>query len=66
MVVPSDTQREIYTLGERRVRVQPNILPVRCVTRDRFIAEAYGRHREFAVACTMVLNIRKKACSHDS
>lgn len=41
-------------MNEQRVRVQPDALPEPRVTRDGFIAEAYGRHRKFAITCTMI------------
>lgn len=52
-------------MGERRLRIQPDVAPVPCVTCDRFIAEAYGRHREFAAACIMVPKHCKKTLYHD-
>ena len=52
MVVASGTLRD--ATDERRVRVQPDVAPVRRVTRDCFIAEAYGSHCDFAAVYTMI------------
>ena len=48
MVVSSSTVLEVYAVKEGWVRIQPDITPAPVVARNCFVAETYGRYRQFA------------------
>lgn len=65
MVIPSETIRKIHTMGQRRVGIHPNVVPVGGVTRDCAIAEEYSRYREFTVTCMVVQSNPTKVPTRD-
>lgn len=52
-------------MGQRRVGIHPNVVPVGGVTRDCAIAEEYSRYREFTVTCMVVQSNPTKVPTRD-
>ena len=52
MVIAFDTARVVHTMGERRVRLRPDTVPVSGVTCDCLVMEEYSRLRDFAISYT--------------
>ena len=64
VVVPSGMTREIYTIEEHLVRMQPDVFPCGVVTRNCFVLESYSRYRHFAITYAIIQNDPLKTPHH--